>query len=310
MCKWLARAGHRVVVADDLSTGFAWAVKWGPLARVDLRDRTALDAVLAEHRPDAVMHFSANALVGESVADPAKYYENNVLGTINLLNAMAHAGIGRFIFSSTCAIFGIPEAKTLSEAHPKAPINPYGRSKLMIEQMLVDYAGGHGIDSVSLRYFNAAGADPDGEIGEAHDPETHLIPNVLRSLLDGGERLKVFGNDYDTPDGTCVRDYVHVNDLADAHLRALSYLDEHSGAHAFNLGNGSGFSVMEVIAACERVTGKAVAHELAPRRAGDAPYLVADSSRAKAALGWAPQYTEIEGIIRTAWDWHRRYHGR
>ena len=305
MVKMLHARGHEVVVFDNLSSGHRWAVKWGALFEGDLLNPAHLAAVFAAHRFDLVMHFSAKSLVGESVTHPAIYYANNVTGTWNLLEAMRAAGVDRFIFSSTAAIFGNPVTEAIAEDHPKAPINPYGKSKLMVEQMLADYASAYGINSVSLRYFNAAGADPDGELGEEHEPETHLIPNVLKAALGKGNGLKLFGDDYPTRDGTCVRDYIHINDLAKAHLLAAEYLERHAGCHAFNLGNGQGFTLMEVLAAAERVAGRAIPYEKAPRRAGDPAVLVADSRRARAELGWTPEYPDIEAIIATAWGWHR-----
>ena len=233
-----------------------------------------------------------------------EYYDNNVVGTLNLLRAMQRHGVGKIVFSSTAAVFGEPVSARIDESHPKAPINPYGASKLMVERVLADAAAAYGLRSVCLRYFNAAGASPDGDIGEAHTPETHLIPNVLRAALGSGERLKVFGDDWPTPDGTCVRDYIHVDDLAQAHWQALAYMDAHAGAHAFNLGNGQGFSVREVIAAAEAVSGREVPFDIAPRRAGDPAVLVASSDLARRELGWTPRYTSLPEIIETAWRWH------
>lgn len=301
----LHEAGHRVTVLDNLSTGHREAVRWGELIQADLLIPDSLERAFAGQAVDAVMHFCAMSLVGESVTDPYAYYENNVVGTLNLLKVMRRHGVDRLVFSSTAAIFGEPQAELVDEEHIKAPINPYGVSKLMVERMLADAAQAYGLRSVCLRYFNAAGAASTHGIGECHQPETHLIPNLLRSLIDSAASLKVFGQDYPTPDGTCVRDYVHVQDLADAHLRALDYMRANVGAHAFNLGNGNGFSVLQVIRAAERVTGRAVAYEIAPRRAGDPAVLVASSRRARELLGWKPRFTDIEGIIRTAWDWHQ-----
>ena len=242
--------------------------------------------------------------IGESVADPYAYYASNVGGTLALLQAMRRHGVDRLVFSSTAAVFGQPQAPRIDEDHPRNPINPYGASKAMVERILVDAAHAYGLRSVALRYFNAAGASPDGAIGESHAPETHLIPNVLRAALGTGPALKVFGDDWPTPDGTCVRDYVHVDDLADAHLRALDYIDANAGAHAFNLGNGTGFSVREVIAAAEAVSGRAIAYSVEPRRAGDPAVLVASSERARDALGWRPAYDRLTPIIETALRWH------
>jgi UDP-glucose 4-epimerase len=300
----LTQHGHEVSVLDNLSTGHREAVRWGPLVEADLLRPDTLDAAFA--RPvDAVMHFCARSLVGESVSDPYAYYQNNVGGTLNLLEAMRRHGVGRLVFSSTAAVYGTPETDRLDEDHPKRPINPYGASKWMVEQILQHAAQAYGLRSVSLRYFNAAGAAAEAGIGESHSPETHLIPNVLRSALGMGPSLKVFGDDYPTPDGTCVRDYVHVLDLADAHVRALSYMDQEPGSHAFNLGNGAGFSVLEVIEVARRATEAPIDFEQAARRPGDPAVLVASSARAQQALGWQPQRASLDAIIRSAWDWHR-----
>jgi len=306
MVKMLTGEGHDVTTFDNLSTGHREAVKWGRLVVGDLLDEAALRQLFAENSFDAVMHFSAKSLVGESVAQPAMYYKNNVIGTFNLLEAMRVADVKRFVFSSSAATFGNPVADRIDENHPQSPINPYGETKLMVEHMLRDYAAAYGLSSVSLRYFNAAGADPSGEIGEAHDPETHLIPNVLKAALDPHKTLKVFGQDYPTPDGTCVRDYIHINDLCQAHLLALGYMDDNDGAFGFNLGNGQGFSIFEIINAAECVTGGEIQYESCDRRLGDPPILVADATLAKKELKWRPQYVDIIEILRTAWDWHRK----
>lgn len=303
--KALHAAGHTVTVFDNLSTGHREAVRWGDLVEGDIRDPQALRVLFASHRFDAVMHFCALSLVGESVREPYAYYDNNVAGTLSLLRAMREAGVDRLVFSSTAAVFGVPEQDLIDEEHPTQPINPYGASKLMVERVLADAAHAYGLRSVALRYFNAAGASPDAEIGESHDPETHLIPNALRAAAGTGDPLRLFGNDYPTPDGTCVRDYVHVDDLASAHLAALDYLDAHEGDHRFNLGNGSGFSVLQVVEAAERVTGRKLPRSWAPRRPGDPATLVAASDCARRELGWTPRYTDIEAIIDTAWRWHR-----
>lgn len=305
MVRHLQEKGHETVVFDNLSTGHREAVGDVPLEIGDLLDKRALARVFVSHRFDAVMHFCARSLVGESVQHPYAYYENNVVGTLNLLQAMHSAGIDRLVFSSTAAVFGQPTIELINEDHPTNPINPYGASKLMAERILADAAKAYGLRSVTLRYFNAAGADPSGEIGESHEPETHLIPNVLRASLGKGEALRVFGNDYPTRDGTCIRDYVHVNDLADAHLRALDYMTDRNGAHAFNLGNGRGFTVLEVIQAARLVTGREIRFHVAERRPGDPSTLVAASTRARAELGWTPRYERIEDIIETAWRWQR-----
>jgi len=305
-CKALARAGYLPVVYDNLSRGHAWAVKWGPLERGDLLNAARLAAVLRKHRPFAVLHFAALAYVGESVEDPLRYYRNNVGGTINLLQAMRDAAVRRIVFSSTCAVYGAPKKVPIPEHHPQAPLNPYGHSKRMIEQMLSDSAAAHGLNSVSLRYFNAAGADPEGEIGEDHDPETHLIPLALEAAAGLRPRLTIHGADYPTRDGTCIRDYVHVADLADAHVLALGYLARNPGASAFNLGNGGGFTVREVIAAAERVTGRKVRLREGPRRPGDPPALVGNARSARRKLGWKPRYQDLEVIIASAWRWLQR----
>jgi UDP-arabinose 4-epimerase len=310
-CKALAAAGHEPICVDNLVYGHRWAVRWGPLEVADISDRERIDAILAEYRPDAVMHFAAYAYVGESVTDPAKYYRNNVAGTLSLLDAMVRHGIDRIVFSSTCATYGNPHSIPIAEDHPQAPINPYGASKQMVERMLADFGVAHGLRSAALRYFNAAGADPDGEIGEAHDPETHLIPLVLEAAAGLRADIKVFGDDYDTADGTCIRDYVHVTDLADAHVRALDLLATAApGLTAYNLGNGQGFSVREIIAAAERVTGLKVPVVTAARRAGDPAVLVGDASRARRELGWQPQHADIDEILGTAWRWLQRANAR
>jgi len=310
MARWLALKDIRVTVLDNLSTGHRAFVRWGELIEADLLDPPSLDRAFAAHRYDAVMHFCARSLVGESMADPYGYYESNVGGTLNLLRAMRRHDVARLVFSSTAAVFGQPQADRIDEAHPTHPINPYGASKRMVERILEDAATAYGLRSVALRYFNAAGASPDGTVGEAHDPETHLIPNALRAALGTGPALKLFGDDYPTPDGTCIRDYVHVDDLAQAHLLALKHLDSHAGAHAFNLGNGQGFSVREVIAAAERVSGRAVPHSIEARRPGDPSILVASSEKARAVLGWQPEYTTLDPILDTALRWHRAHDAR
>ena len=305
MARWLAVRGFAVSVLDNLSTGHREAVQWGELIEADLLDPSSLERAFHGRRFDAVMHFCARSLVGESVAKPYEYYANNVMGTLNLLEAMRRHDVSRLVFSSTAAVFGQPVADRIDEDHPKQPINPYGASKRMVERILADAAPAYGLRSVALRYFNAAGASPDGAIGESHQPETHLIPNVLRAALGTGPALKVFGDDYPTADGTCVRDYVHVDDLAQAHQLALDYLDAHPGAHAFNLGNGQGFSVREVIAAAEAVSGRKIDHAIEPRRPGDPSVLVASSAKAREQLGWAPVYTTLEPIIDSALRWHQ-----
>lgn len=305
MCKLLARHGHQVTVFDNLSTGHREACQWGNFVQGDLLDPQALQTLFATSEFAAVMHFSARSLVGESVANPALYYLNNVVGTLNLLEAMRTHEVSRFVFSSSAATFGDPRQELIDENHPQLPINPYGETKLIVERALTYYARAYGLNSVSLRYFNAAGADPDGGIGESHNPETHLIPNVLKSLLTGGSRLKVFGNDYPTSDGTCIRDYIHINDLSQAHLLGLNYMDNHPGAHGFNLGNGRGFSILDIIRSAEAVTGQSIPYDSEARRPGDPPALVADSRRAREVLGWQPNHAEIGEIISSAWAWHQ-----
>lgn len=305
MVRHLAEQGHESVVFDNLSTGHREAVTSTPLVVGDLLDPLALKTVFDSHQIDVVMHFCASSLVGESIARPYDYYENNVVGTLRLLKAMHEAGVDKLIFSSTAAVFGQPQSALIDENHPVHPINPYGASKLMVERVLADAAQAYGLKSVSLRYFNAAGADHSGSIGESHDPETHLIPNILRAALGQGSKLKIFGDNYDTRDGTCVRDYVHVNDLACAHLKAIEYLKNRPGAHLFNLGNGRGFTVLEVIEAACRITGVDIGFERAPRREGDPSVLVASNMKARNQLGWMPTMSDIDTIIETAWRWHR-----
>ncbi|MBT2748986.1 MULTISPECIES: UDP-glucose 4-epimerase GalE [unclassified Lysobacter] len=300
----LAERGHEVTVLDNLSSGHSQAARWGRLIEADLMRPGTLDAAF-ERPVDAVMHFCARSLVGESVTAPYDYYDNNVVGSLNLLHAMRRHEVERLVFSSTAAVFGQPVAELIDEAHRKMPINPYGASKLMVERILADAAHAYGLRSVSLRYFNAAGAAAEAGIGESHTPETHLIPNVLRSALGIGPPLKVFGHGYPTPDGTCVRDYVHVLDLADAHVRAIEFMHRHPGAHAFNLGNGSGFSVLQVIEAARRATGQDIPFEFAPSRPGDPATLVAASDKARAQLGWRPGFAELGDIVASAWKWHR-----
>lgn len=304
MSKLLAEQGYQLTIFDNLSTGHREAVKWGNLVEGDLLDQEALASLFKSNNFDAVMHFSAKSLVGESVQKPDLYYLNNVVGSLNLLDHMRLYGVNKFVFSSTAATFGTPVSATIDESHPQVPINPYGRTKLAVEYILGDYAQAFDMKSVSLRYFNAAGADPGGMIGESHNPETHLIPNVLKSVLETGQPLKVFGNDYNTADGTCVRDYIHINDLCQAHLLALNYMDSNSGAHAYNLGNGKGFSVLEILNAAMDVVGEKIPFEIVDRRPGDPDILVANSQLISEQLKWEPQYKDIKEIISTAWNWH------
>lgn len=304
MVKMLLEQGHSPVVFDNLSTGHAEAVPEDLLVRGDLMDMSSLRRVFAEHHFDAVIHFAAKSIVSESVSNPSLYYTNNVTGTVNLLEAMLEEGVNRFVFSSTAAVYGNPQTSRITEDHPLNTLNPYGRSKLIVEAILEDFAKAYGLRSVCLRYFNAAGADPSGELGESHDPESHLIPNVLRAALGAGNGLHLFGDDYDTPDGTCVRDYIHINDLCDAHLRALGFMKETAGAHIFNLGNGQGFSVKHIVDVASEITNCDIPFTMAPRRPGDAAILVADSTKARSVLGWNPEYTDVKDIIKTAWSWH------
>jgi len=305
-CKALAHAGYTPITYDNLVYGHRWAVQWGPLEVGDILDRQRLDAVVAHYRPEAVMHFAAYAYVGESVQDPGKYYRNNVAGSLTLLEAVRDHNVPYFIFSSTCATYGIPQVLPLREDHPQHPINPYGASKLMIERMLQDFDYAHGLRFMSLRYFNAAGADPDGEIGEAHDPETHLIPLILDVAAGKRPTITIYGDDYSTPDGTCIRDYIHVTDLAQAHVLALRALEQGSPSMAFNLGNGQGFSVREVIDLAVQVTGRPIAATVGPRRPGDPPRLVADATTCRKILGWKPTHAALEDILATAWAWHQK----
>ncbi|TKC98992.1 UDP-glucose 4-epimerase GalE [Polyangium fumosum] len=305
----LAERGYRPLVLDNLSKGHREPIERAlgtPVIQADTRDRAALDAIFARERIDAVMHFAAFIEVGESVVDPLRFYENNVHGTVTLLQAMQVAGVSRFVFSSTCATYGVPEIVPIPEDHPQNPLNPYGRSKLVVEKILAECETAWGLRSVSFRYFNAAGAHPSGLLGEDHDPETHLIPLVLSAALGKRPSIRIFGEDYDTSDGTCIRDYIHVSDLADAHVLGLAYLLGGGASTAVNLGNGRGFSVKEVIAAATRVTGRPIAVEKAERRPGDSPVLVGSSARARKLLGWSPRYPELETILAHAWAWHQR----
>ena len=305
-CKALARAGFQPVVFDNLSTGWTGAVQWGPLVRGDLMDREAIDAALAEHRPVAVMHFAALSLVGESMKEPGLYWRVNVGGALNLLEACAAAGVQNFVFSSTCATYGDQDGVLLTEDTPQRPINAYGGSKLAIEQMLQDFGKAAGISHVIFRYFNVAGADPEGETGEQHVPETHLIPLMLDAVAGKRPALTVFGTDYPTPDGTCVRDYVHVTDLADAHVLGLRRLLDGKGNGVFCLGTGRGFSVREVIEASRMVTNREVPVVIGDRRAGDAAALVSSSTHAIKELGWEPQHSTLRQMIGDAWAWAQK----
>ena len=304
-CKALAQAGFTPVTYDNLSTGHRWAVKWGPLETGDIRDPRRLGEVISTHAPDAVIHFAASAYVGESMADPGKYYDNNVVGTLRLLEAIKEHSISNLVFSSSCATYGIPDRLPIREEDDQRPINPYGASKLICERMIMDFAAATGLNWMALRYFNAAGADPDGEIGEDHDPETHLIPLILFAASGRRPSVSILGDDYDTRDGTCVRDFVHVSDLASAHVRALQCLLEGGKPMALNIGTGNGTTVREAIKAVEAVTGFTVPTVVAPRRNGDPAELVSDPSKAKQVLGWKPRLSSIVDITSTAWLWHQ-----
>lgn len=308
VCKALAQAGYVPVVYDNLSRGHAHAVKWGPLEVGDLLDRDKLDEVLARYRPSAILHFAALAYVGESVERPTDYYRNNVTGSLTLIEAATAASIGSLVFSSTCAVYGTVSAVPIDESLPIMPISPYGASKAMVERIIEDVAATGKLRAIRLRYFNACGADPDGEIGEEHEPETHLIPRAAMAASGRISALDVFGDDWPTPDGTCVRDYIHVSDLADAHVAALRALNGGLSGGAYNLGVGRGFSVREIIDAMTRSAGRPVPIRMAARRPGDPPSLTADPRAARAVLGWVPRFTEIDAIVDSAWRWHARRH--
>jgi len=305
MVKMLVRNGHQVVTLDNLSTGYRDAVRYGDFVEGDIADSAILDEVFSSHDFDGVMHFASYIEVGESVRNPAKYYKNNFSNTLNLLDSMVRHKVMNFIFSSTAAIFGEPTYTPIDEGHPKTPINPYGMTKLMVERALDDYDRAYGLKSVCLRYFNAAGADPEVELGERHNPETHLIPLVLQAASGRRESISVFGNDYDTHDGSCVRDYIHIVDLCEAHMLALKALMNGSESKRYNLGNGNGFSVLEVINIVREVTGLPVSVINAPRRDGDPATLVADSALARNEMGWSPVYDQLETIVEHAWAWEK-----
>jgi UDP-arabinose 4-epimerase len=309
-CKRFHEVGWEVFVYDNLLRGWRDMVQWGPLIQGDILDRDSLDRAIRDVKPAAIAHFAALSYVGESVLRPDMYYRNNVAGTMNILDAMYAHGIRRIVFSSTCATYGEPQYLPMDEAHPQAPINPYGRSKLMAEMLLQDYSDAFGIRSVALRYFNAAGADPAAVIGERHEPETHLIPLALRGAGDPEYCLGIFGDDYPTRDGTAVRDYIHVSDLAEAHLRALDYLVQGGATTAINLGTGTGTSVHEIWHSVERITARAVNKQVLPRRPGDPASLVADAAKAKQVLGWQAQRSAIDTVIADAWRWHEAEQSR
>ena len=302
--KELARTGHQPVVLDNFSAGHRWAVKWGPLAEGDLADQSLVLRVLREFSIEAVIHFAADALVGESVSNPRKYYWNNVVNSLRLFDAMVELGVKHIVFSSSCATYGAPSQVPIPEDHPQLPVNPYGETKLVIERILRDYDPAYGLRWVALRYFNAAGADPDGELGEDHATETHLIPLAVLAALGQRSHLEVYGTDYPTPDGTPIRDYIHVTDLARAHVQALEYLGQEGASTAINLGTGRGKSVREVIAAVGKLCGGRVPVREGPRRAGDPPALVADAAKAERVLGWKPEYAGLDSIVESAWKWH------
>lgn len=309
-CKALAQTGFYPITLDNMVYGHEWAVNWGPLEKGDTRDSDKVLRIIERYKPVAVIHFAAFAYVGESVSNPQKYYDNNVAGTLGLLDAMLRAGLDKLIFSSTCATYGVPSDGTIQESHAQNPINPYGQSKNMVEQILKDFDSAYDLRSIALRYFNAAGADPDCEIGEDHDPETHLIPLVLDAASGRRQDITIFGSDYDTPDGTCIRDYVHVSDLADAHVNALEYLLDGGPSDALNLGTGTGSSVRRIIDVAKSVTGYEITSVEGPRRPGDPPSLVAAPGRAQHVLGWQPKLSDIEAIISTSWAWHQAHFGQ
>ncbi|MEM8731299.1 MAG: UDP-glucose 4-epimerase GalE [Pseudomonadota bacterium] len=307
-CKALKAAGFTPVTFDNFATGWREAVKFGPVEQGDLLDRSRLDEVFSAHKPVAVMHFAALSLVGEAMKLPGKYWRNNVMGSLNLIEAACAAGVERFVFSSTCATYGEHDNVVLDESTPQEPLNAYGASKRAIEDMLRDFEASDGLEHVIFRYFNVAGADPDGEVGEFHRPETHLIPIMLDALDGKRDALTVYGTDYDTPDGTCIRDYVHVCDLVDAHVLGLKWLQDGKGSRVFNLGTGAGFSVREVIDQSRVVTNREVPYTEGPRRAGDATKLVSGSSRAEEELGWTPTRSKMQTMIGDAWKWHQTGH--
>lgn len=305
VCKRLAIEGFAPVVYDNLVNGYREFVKWGELVVGDLEDHEQLDETLRKYKPEAVLHFAAHAYVGESVQDPLKYYRNNFFGTLSLLEAMKRHDVNDLVFSSTCATYGIPRDDFLNENHVQHPINPYGRTKYFVEQMISDLGASSDFKSIFLRYFNAAGCDFDLEVGEDHVPETHLIPLLLQVASGEKDSITVFGQDYSTSDGTCIRDYIHVNDLAVAHVKALRILRNERCSNVFNLGNGRGFSVLEVVDAVRRVTGKKVPVIFGDRREGDPPRLVADAGKAKEIMGWEPEYEDLDTIVDSAWRWHQ-----
>ncbi|MDI6881735.1 MAG: UDP-glucose 4-epimerase GalE [Methanothermobacter sp.] len=303
--KLLSNEGYKTLILDNLSKGHEEFVKWGKFIKGDLKDKRLLARIFKEYDINAVMHFAALTDVRESIQDPGSYYKNNVKNTLNLLDAMRENNVKKFIFSSTCAVYGNPLEIPITEDHPCNPISPYGRSKLMIENILEDYSRAYDFNYVSLRYFNAAGADPQTEIGEWHEPETHLIPIILDAAIGKRENVQIFGTDYPTPDGTCIRDYIHVMDLANAHYKALRLLEEDK-SEIFNLGNGNGFSVKEIIETCKEITGEKIHTIESKKRPGDPPILIGSSKKAKRILSWRPEFADIKDIIETAWEWHQK----
>ena len=307
VCKALAQNDFIPICFDNLSQGHEWAVKWGPLEIGDILDSKQLDRLFHEYTPCAVIHLAGFTSVGESIANPIKFYQNNVVGTLALLDKMKTFGVNKLIFSSSCATYGTPVKIPIDESHTQDPINPYGSTKLIIEKILRDFSEAYDIRSVSLRYFNAAGADPEGVIGECHDPETHLIPLILQTAAGLHPQIEIYGNDYDTPDGTCIRDYIHVTDLADAHIKSLLYLLHSGETTAFNIGNETGISVMEILQKAEKITGENIEYKIVARRPGDAPCLIADSKKIKKELGWKAKYSKLHDILSSAWKWQFKH---
>jgi UDP-arabinose 4-epimerase len=304
--KCLSHAGFEPVVYDNLSTGNRWAVKWGPFVESDLCNQVSLRETLKRYHVTAAIHFAAHAYVGESVREPRRYFENNVINTLNFIHVLLDSGVNQVVFSSSCAVYGVPECFPISESHSKLPVNPYGDSKLFIERVLDWYGRAYGLRWSALRYFNAAGADPSGDLGEVHNPETHLVPRLIEAALGRLESVEIYGVDYPTQDGTAVRDYVHVLDLAEAHVAAVQHLLSGGESFSANLGTGQGVSVREVITAVERVSGATIDAKTAPRREGDPPVLIADPTNAQRILGWRPRLSSLDSIVSSAWDWHRR----
>ena len=305
-CKALAQSGYTPITYDNLSSGHEHAVKWGPLEIADIRDRESLSAVFKKYLPEAVIHFASKIVVSESVREPESYFDNNVNGTASLLEVMARNAVNTIVFSSTAAVYGYPETNPIPETHSLLPINPYGETKLKCETLLEEFRVAHDINYIALRYFNAAGADPDGDIGEEHEPETHLIPLILKAIKDD-TTFSIFGDDYDTPDGTCIRDYIHVCDLASAHVKALEYLIKNKQSEKLNLGTGKGFSVREVLDIVKEITSKEINEVISKRRDGDPDKLVAKSECASQLLGWRAEFSDLQYIIKTAWQWHNKF---